>query len=425
MLLPLIVPYIQGEGIEMTPAFLSALAGSALAGCTAVYCGVKNRGFGMRMQAMTIGFIILGMSSNTFRGLIAEKYPRVVPVMQWALMLLGLIIGIVLGQITMRFETAVTILATSLLGAYSALLIVASMGFEFTEGLTISDIANGTTGCTIWSCHTALVATMLFALIGIINQRTFKDPDALEMLEEPGCYKRWLKRVWLFAKTFCEPIFTLNDTLIELGRDGVTPAEEEVAMQTFYTSLKKLISFIGNCTVLVCSGSLFISTIELFIVGIYSRTASMTYLGLCILGISLYLFSRQSWACSRSYCPTKHLGSASGVYPYPTLPCLSLKRCRVTTRACCGGVRLADVMSRRTKIFLLLGFLIIPVAVCAALLCYTLADTSFGDVPWVTDFIGISAERISAKTGITLDSLADGNATDATGVSLMFSRRLL
>ena len=60
-------------------------------------------------------------------------------------------------------------------------------------------------------------------------------------------------------------------------------------MQTFYTSLKKLISFIGNCTVLVCSGSLFISTIELFIVGIYSRTASMTYLGLCILGISLYV----------------------------------------------------------------------------------------------------------------------------------------
>lgn len=410
----------------MTPAFLSALAGSALAGCTAVYCGVKNRGFGMRMQAMTIGFIILGMSSNTFRGLIAEKYPRVVPVMQWALMLLGLIIGIVLGQITMRFETAVTILATSLLGAYSALLIVASMGFEFTEGLTISDIANGTTGCTIWSCHTALVATMLFALIGIINQRTFKDPDALEMLEDPGCYKRWLKRVWLFAKTFCEPIFTLNDTLIELGRDGVTPAEEEVAMQTFYTSLKKLISFIGNCTVLVCSGSLFISTIELFIVGIYSRTASMTYLGLCILGISLYVILTTILGMFTFLLSDEAPGKRFRCVPLPLpLPCLSLKRCRVTTRACCGGVRLADVMSRRTKIFLLLGFLIIPVAVCAALLCYTLADTSFGDVPWVTDFIGISAERISAETGITLDSLADGNATDATGVSLMFSRRLL
>ena len=289
MLLPLIVPYLNGVDVEITPSFLSALAGSMLAGMTAVYCGVKNRGFGMRMQAMTIGFIILGMSSNTFAGLIAEKYPRVVPVMQWALVLIGLAIGTVLGQITMKFESPVTIVATASLGAYSALLIVASMGFRFTEGLTISDIANGTTGCTIWRWHIALVVTMIYALVGIANQQTFKDPGTLEMLENLGCYKRCLQRVWLAAKTFCEPIFTLNDTLIELGRDGVTPEEEKVAMDTFYTSLKKLISFIGNCIVLVCSGSLFFSTVELFVRGIYSRTPSMTYLGLGFLCISLYI----------------------------------------------------------------------------------------------------------------------------------------
>jgi hypothetical protein len=32
---------------------------------------------GMRMQAMTIGFINLGMTSSTFTGLIAQQYPRV------------------------------------------------------------------------------------------------------------------------------------------------------------------------------------------------------------------------------------------------------------------------------------------------------------------------------------------------------------
>ena len=288
-MLPMLVPILNGEDLTVTPSFLSALGASALAGMTAVYCGVKNRGFGIRMQAMTIGFIILGMTSNTFRGIISEKYPRVVPVMQWALMLVGLLIGAIVGAIAMRFETPVTMLATALLGAYSALLIVASMGFEFTEGLTISDIANGTTGCTIWSCHTALAATILFALVGFLNQITFKNPEALEMLEDPGCYKRWLKRIWLVAKTFCEPVFTLNDTLIELGREGVTPEEEKVAMQTFYTSLKKLISFIGNCIVLVSAASLCFSTIELFITGVYLRTPAMTYLGASLLGISFYL----------------------------------------------------------------------------------------------------------------------------------------
>lgn len=288
-MLPLLVPYLSDETVAITPSFLSALAGSFLAGMTAVYCGVKNRGFGMRMQAMTIGFIILGMSSNAFRALIAEQYPRVVPVMQWALVMVGLLLGTILGAITIRYEAPVTMIATALLGGYTALLVVASMGYEFTDGLTISDIANGTTGCTIWSCHTALVATVIYSLIGLLNQITFRNPEALEMLEDPGCYKRWLKRVWLFAKTFCEPIFTLNDTLVELGRDGVTPDEEQVAMQTFYTSLKKLISFIGNCTVLVSAASLLVSTVELFISGVYLRTPAMTYLGVGFLGISLYI----------------------------------------------------------------------------------------------------------------------------------------
>ena len=43
--LPLLVPYLMGEDVRITPTFLSALAGSFLAGATAVYCGVKNRGF--------------------------------------------------------------------------------------------------------------------------------------------------------------------------------------------------------------------------------------------------------------------------------------------------------------------------------------------------------------------------------------------
>ena len=64
---------------------------------------------------------------------------------------------------------------------------------------------------------------------------------------------------------------------------------------------------------------------------------------------------------------------------------------------------------------MLLGFLLIPVVVCAALLCYTLSDTSFGDVPWVTDFVGLTAERISEAAGISTDSLADDNATQVGG----------
>ena len=79
----------------------------------------------------------------------------------------------------------------------------------------------------------------------------------------------------------------------------------------------------------------------------------------------------------------------------------------------------------RTKIYLLLGFLIIPVSICAALLCYTLSDTSFGDVPWVTDFVGLTAERISEVSGITTDSLTDGNATEVGGAIAVSFYRLV
>ena len=130
----------------------------------------------------------------------------------------------------------------------------------------------------------------------------------------------------------------------------------------------------------------------------------MTYLGLSFLMISLYIIlttilgiktflmcksSAQSvvpcglWVCRRweSSINTRELNTSVESTQLAQLRELNTRaseRMLVTPADNAPGKRL------RTKIFLLLGFFIIPVAVCAALLCWTLSDQQFGNVPWVT-----------------------------------------
>jgi hypothetical protein len=148
VMLPLLIPYFLSGDLEITPAFCSQLAGSMLAGGTAVYCAAKNRGFGIRMQGMTIGFMVMAVSSSFISGWIRTEYPEVTPAMEWVMSGVGVAFGGIVGAIALKFNMAVNLVATALMGAYSALLIVASMDLPFTRGLSVEAMTTGEMGCS-------------------------------------------------------------------------------------------------------------------------------------------------------------------------------------------------------------------------------------------------------------------------------------
>lgn len=287
VVLPLLVPYFITGDIEITPGFLSQLAGSMLAGGTAVFCAARNRGFGIRMQGMTIGFMVMAVSSAFISGWIRTNYPQVTPAMEWVMTGIGVVFGGIVGALSLKFNQAVNLVATSFFGAYSALLIVASMDLKFTQGLSIEDMTTGKMGCSDIGCYVTLIATILFGLFGFVNQMMLRDPAKLEELEDPGCYRRWLKRFWLSMKVWGEPILTLNQTLIDIGDPDITPEGEAAAIKRFKDSVYKMMAFLGNVAILTGSVTLLVSTIELFIMGVYTRTPNMTFLGVVLGWLSL------------------------------------------------------------------------------------------------------------------------------------------
>ena len=362
VLLPLLIPYFVTGEMEITPGLIGQLVASFLAGGTAVYTAAKNRGFGVRMQGMTVGFMIMAVSSSFISGLIREEWPQLTPVMEWVMSAVGVVMGGIVGSIALKFDTAVNLVATSIIGAYSALLIVASMDLEFTSGLSMSDMASGNMGCTSIGCYGVLVGALLWALLGFCNQMALKDPAALESLENPGCYKRWLKRVWFFLKVWAEPIFTLNEVLIKIGDPEITPEGEKEAIETLKTSVFKLVAFLGNITILSCCACLLISTIELFAMGVYTRTKTMMFLGMLLLLMSLAVVAITLVGISAHLMPE--------------------------------GAR---AKRWRTKIFLLLAFIAAPCCGFMSVLCFTLGSDEYVNVPWVSEFLGISTESLMAE----------------------------
>lgn len=368
VILPLLVPYFITGELEITPGFLSQLAGSVLAGGTAVFVAAKNRGFGIRMQGMTIGFMGMAVSSSFISGWIRTEYPEVTPAMEWVMSGIGVTFGGLIGTISLKYNQGVNLVATSFFGAYSALLIVASMDLEFTQGLSIEDMTTGNMGCADVRCYAALVGTVLFALFGFFNQLMLKDPAALESLDDPGCYKRGLQRFWLVMKVWGEPILTLNQTLVDIGDPEITPEGEAAAIQKFKNSMFKMLAFLGNIAVLTGSVTLLVSTIELFVMGVYTRTGNMTFVGLLVGALSLLVTLIALLGISAHLMPTGHRA----------------KRLR-------------------TKVFLMLAFIATPCCGFMSLLCFTLGSNEYINVPWVAEFVGVSAE-----------GLGDGTVTNST-----------
>ena len=62
---------------------------------------------------------------------------EILPLMSWVLLLISAIQGIFISALSMRHEMAVNITFSAIFGVYAGLLVVASLGYEFTAGVLI------------------------------------------------------------------------------------------------------------------------------------------------------------------------------------------------------------------------------------------------------------------------------------------------
>ena len=184
-----------------------------------------------------------------------------------------------------------------------------------------------------------------------------------------------------------DPLFTLDKTLIILGDPEVTKDQERRAYADFLKSLFKMGSALSQVMVVWLLIALTVSTIELFIGGQYTRTGSLTSLGLVVFGI-----------CILGLCTI-----ALGIYGQ--------------SNKSDGSKKVAH-----TKLFIALSFVTVPLTFLVSLLCYTLGNDENLYVPWVMNFLGISdeAEDLSVYIqtdvadldyAITSDTLSQQNAS--------------
>jgi hypothetical protein len=80
---------------------------------------------------------------------------------------------------------------------YATLQIIASLGFEFTKGLSLGD--NGAKpsqrGCTTDGCFICLACFGLLLFLAICNQFKFKEIPRAEVPEDAKCCRRLVLRV--------------------------------------------------------------------------------------------------------------------------------------------------------------------------------------------------------------------------------------
>ena len=66
---------------------------------------------------------------------------------EWVILGISSFTGILFGSLGIKFAGPTNIVSTALIGAYGALQTVASLGYEFTEGLGVGDTAEGSCYC--------------------------------------------------------------------------------------------------------------------------------------------------------------------------------------------------------------------------------------------------------------------------------------
>eukprot|EP01047_Picozoa_sp_COSAG01_P009103 COSAG01_NODE_369_length_18046_cov_130.301443_18_plen_612_part_00 len=367
---------------------VTSLVTSVFAGSTAVYTAINWRSFGIKVQGMSWGFMATAMVGSLYAKQLRQSWPMLIPLMAWIIFGISIAQGWLIGLISMSQEVFVNIVFTSLAGAFVALLVVASLGYEFTQGLSLQDLGSGHGGCDSTSCYVTVVFTMAWAVLGMYNQVLFRDTHKLTDVENLGCYKRILKKVWIFIATFCQPIFIMDTTLVTMGTDGKSAEEINESMLRFKDALAKLLTFCGHWILFGCTMTLVVSTLELFTLGIYTRTVPMTLFGLAMLVVCALLLV------------TLFLGITAHKLPATS-----------------------TFKNFRTRLFVLFGFICSPTVALASLVCFTLADHTYLRLPWVMELVGLEDIHAALADGSMADGVSDLISNDDTMDSLVSTLR--
>eukprot|EP01052_Picozoa_sp_SAG31_P028059 SAG31_NODE_2675_length_5267_cov_6.821594_4_plen_255_part_00 len=232
----------------------------------------------MRVQAMSVGFMAIAASTPVITGYLRTEFPMMQGSMEWALLFISAATGAVFGALGIRFSGPTNIISTALIGMYGALQTVASLGYSFTAGLGVQDNAEGKRGCTTNGCYATVVVFGVLLLLAVLNQFKFKEVPLVEVPEDATKFKRLSLRVYNVVFTLLQPLFVFNNTLEEFGND-LTPDQADQARLKAMESFYQVLSFAGTVSVLSFTISMLVSTVELFITGVYTRTGNMMKLG--------------------------------------------------------------------------------------------------------------------------------------------------
>ena len=131
--------------------------------------------------------------------------------------------------------------------------------------------------------------------------------------------------------------------------------------------------------VFMCAITLVISTVELFALGVYTRTRAMTVLGLLLFGTCLITLLTVYFGVH-----SHHMEKVDG--------------------------QITGKKKSWSRLFLIMGFVNVPCSGAMSLLCFTLGGEENMNVPWVSDFIG-------TQTGLSQNALLS-DAHNASGTLL-------
>ena len=383
-LLPALLPYMETGEMNLTPDNFLQILGAVFAGGLAMFVSVKNRNFGMRVQSMSVGAFVVASTMPMITGKIRQEAPMVMPQIEWIMLALSGITGIVFGFLGIKFEGAVNILSTSMIGIYGALQTVASLDFPFTRGLSVAD--GDQRGCTSDACFVTMGVTAFIFICSIYNQIKFKSIPTTEVPDDAGQARKCVLRLYNVIFTLLEPIFVMNKSLEEMG-NALSPdamaAEQNVAPMACY----QVLSFAASVCTITFAVSFMVSTIELFISGVYTHAGPMMTLGSILLCVSVGVV----------------LGTGFGAMAF-TMPPDS------------DGRRL------RLKIYLATAMLGAPVTGCCSLLCFALSSREYLNLPWVQEFTGVDltvlADSFLQERELVLGSHV-ANSTNSTSSSSM------
>lgn len=169
---PSLLPTLKVIEVEggISAATFVGLGGSVYAGSLGAFAAVKKREMGIMVQGVAVGYVLSSVLQGFVIGLVLQEYPEAEKYLEWITMVFTFSLGGVIGKIALKYEDLISVCATAIMGAYTGLQVFCSLGFEFSQSLSMQAAMDGTFGCVDWPCQLTLVCFILYALGGVKNQ---------------------------------------------------------------------------------------------------------------------------------------------------------------------------------------------------------------------------------------------------------------